>query len=77
MKKITDIIKTEESVKSLAAAIDGGACPALCTGVGSVHAAHIIAALRQETERPGKSAPASEVQKAEPVRNQENVCRRL
>ena len=52
MNNLSSIIKNEESFKTLLGAIDSGGCPALLTGVGSVHSANIIAALKEETGMP-------------------------
>lgn len=52
MGKITDFIKSENSFNELVSAIDGGKSPALCTGVGSIHAANIIAALKEKLGLP-------------------------
>jgi len=52
MIKLSELIKNEETFKELMNAVDGGACPVLCTGVGRIHSANIIAEFLNESELP-------------------------
>ncbi len=45
MKKIAEALIDEKEFKRLYAAIDAGQCPALASGLGSIHRAHVISSL--------------------------------
>ena len=52
MEQLLQTLLTIPEAGALAAAVDGGACPAAVTGLAPVHRAHIAAALAAETGRP-------------------------
>ncbi len=52
MKTLTLAILENKSLSSLPAAAEGGALPALVSGLGPVHRAHLAAAMRLKTGRP-------------------------
>ena len=52
MKTLSLAIFENKNLTPLPDAIEGGALPALVSGLGPVHRAHLAAALRIRTERP-------------------------
>ena len=52
MKLLTQVLSGLPEFRKLAAAVEGGACPAAVTGLSPVHRSHFAAALRRETGRP-------------------------
>ncbi len=52
MKNLTSAIKNEKEFARLLAAADSGMCPALLSGVGNIHRAHAISALKVESGLP-------------------------
>ena len=52
MKTISLSIFENKNLTSLPSCVEGGALPALVSGLGPIHRANLAAALRQKTERP-------------------------
>ena len=52
MKLLTNIVNQIPEFHKLLAAIDGGGCPAVVSGLSPIHRSHFAAAIRQETQRP-------------------------
>lgn len=52
MKNLSQLIENEESYLGIKNAVDSGACPVLCSGVSQIHAANIIARLREDFSMP-------------------------
>ena len=74
MNILSEIIKTEESYIALKSAVDGGRCPALCTGVASVHASNIIAAAIGDLGMPVAVVCADEAEAARLSADVEGFC---
>ena len=52
MERLLEILLTIPETEALAAAVEGGGCPAAVTGLGGVHRAQIAAAVAKRTRRP-------------------------
>ena len=52
MKTISLSIFENKNLSSLPSCVEGGALPALVSGLGPIHRANLAAALRQKTDRP-------------------------
>ncbi len=52
MKQLLSTLRELPEFRSLAAAVDNGACPAAVSGLSAVHRAHFAAGLHQALERP-------------------------
>ena len=74
MSILSEIIKTEESYIALKSSVDGGRCPALCTGVGSVHAANILAAMIEDMGMPVAVVCSDEAEAARLSADIEGFC---
>ena len=52
MLALSKALLNENDFAELLSRIDGGGCPAVLSGIGSIHKAHVAAAIRHETNRP-------------------------
>ena len=52
MNALTLSILENKNLSTLPDCVEGGALPALVSGLGPIHRAHLAAAMRQKTDRP-------------------------